>query len=147
MQKPDCAWNLTDLESVPQNGIKVMSTFACGGGSSMGYKRAGCEVIAANDIDPEMAWHYKLNIKPKHYFLCPIRDLLTADLPPELIYWTALRHAQLLVWLAVVKRHGAKINIFAKGRRSRFCQIYSLTTSTLLAGYALKSLLLKTSKA
>lgn len=50
----------------------------------MGYKRAGCEVIAANDIDPEMAWHYKLNIKPKHYFLCPIRDLLTADLPPEL---------------------------------------------------------------
>lgn len=84
MTKPDCAWNLTDLESVPKNGLKVMSTFACGGGSSMGYKRAGCEVIAANDIDPEMAWHYKLNIKPKHYFLCPIRDLLTTDLPPEL---------------------------------------------------------------
>jgi DNA (cytosine-5)-methyltransferase 1 len=84
MQKPDCAWNLTDLAAVPQNGIKVMSTFACGGGSSMGYKRAGCEVVAANDIDPEMAWHYKLNIKPKHYFLCPIGDLLTQDLPPEL---------------------------------------------------------------
>ena len=50
----------------------------------MGYKRAGCEVIAANDIDPEMAWHYKLNIKPKHYFLCPINELLTAELPPEL---------------------------------------------------------------
>lgn len=78
------AWNLSDLAAVPKNGIKVMSTFACGGGSSMGYKRAGCEVIAANDIDPEMAWHYKLNIKPKHYFLCPIGDLLTADLPPEL---------------------------------------------------------------
>jgi DNA (cytosine-5)-methyltransferase 1 len=82
--KPDCAWNLTDLESIPKNGIKVMSTFACGGGSSMGYKRAGCEVIAANDIDPEMAWHYQLNIKPKHYLLCPIKDLLTAELPPEL---------------------------------------------------------------
>lgn len=78
------AWNLSDLKSVQQNGVKVMSTFACGGGSSMGYKRAGCEVIAANDIDPEMAWHYKLNINPKHYFLCPIRDLLTAELPPEL---------------------------------------------------------------
>lgn len=84
MKKPDCAWNLTDLFAVPQNGVKVMSTFACGGGSSMGYKRAGCEVIAANDIDPEMAWHYKLNIKPKHYFLCPINDLLTKELPPEL---------------------------------------------------------------
>jgi DNA (cytosine-5)-methyltransferase 1 len=82
--KPDCAWNLSDLKHVPQNGIKVMSTFACGGGSSMGYKRAGCEIIAANDIDPEMAWHYKRNLNPPNYFLCPIRDLLTAELPPEL---------------------------------------------------------------
>ena len=82
--KPDCAWMLADLKDVPQNGIKVMSTFACGGGSSMGYKRAGCEIIAANDIDPEMAWHYKKNLNPPNYFLCPIRDLLTADLPPEL---------------------------------------------------------------
>ena len=69
---------------MPRNGLKVMSTFACGGGSTMGYKRAGCDVIAANDIDPEMAWHYQYNFKPRHYFLCPIRDLLTADLPPEL---------------------------------------------------------------
>ena len=82
--KPDCAWNLSDLKHVPQNGLKVMSTFACGGGSSMGYKRAGCEIVAANDIDPEMAWHYKRNLNPPNYFLCPIRDLLTADLPPEL---------------------------------------------------------------
>lgn len=78
------AWFLSDLAKVPSNGLKVMSTFACGGGSSMGYKRAGCEVIAANDIDPEMAYHYKLNIKPRHYYLCPIRDLLTKELPDEL---------------------------------------------------------------
>ena len=84
MKKPDCAWSLTDLASVPKNGLKVMSTFACGGGSSMGYKRAGCDIVAANDIDPEMAWHYKHNLKPPHYFLCPIRDLLKAELPPEL---------------------------------------------------------------
>jgi len=83
-QKPDCAWSLADLTAVPKNGITVMSTFACGGGSSMGYKLAGCDVIAANDIDPEMAWHYKRNLNPKHYFLCPIRDLLTMDLPSEL---------------------------------------------------------------
>lgn len=77
-------WVMADLKAVPANGIKVMSTFACGGGSSLGYKRAGCEVIAANDIDPEMAWHYKLNLNPRYYFLCPIRDLLTASLPDEL---------------------------------------------------------------
>jgi len=82
--KPDCAWNLSDLELVPKNGVKVMSTFACGGGSSMGYKRAGCTIVAANDIDPEMAWHYKRNLNPPLYFLCPIGELLTKDLPPEL---------------------------------------------------------------
>ena len=61
-----------------------MSTFACGGGSSMGYKRAGCSIVAANDIDPEMAWHYKRNINPPLYYLCPIADLITAKLPDEL---------------------------------------------------------------
>ena len=78
------AWYLQDLKAISQNGLKVMSTFSCGGGSSLGYKLAGCEVIAANDIDPEMAYHYKLNLNPKHYFLCPIKDLLSKELPDEL---------------------------------------------------------------
>ena len=82
--KPDCAWSLKGLDGVESKGVKVMTTFACGGGSSMGYKRAGCEVVAANDIDPEMAWHYKKNINPKHYFLCPISKLIDIDLPEEL---------------------------------------------------------------
>ena len=82
--KPTCAWSLADLDNVPSNGVKVMSTFACGGGSSMGYKRAGCEIVAANDIDPEMAWHYQRNLSPKHYFLCPIDDLISRKLPQEL---------------------------------------------------------------
>lgn len=80
------AWYLKDLKNVPQNGLKVMSTFSCGGGSSLGYKLAGCNVIAANDIDPEMAYHYKLNLKPKHYFLCPVKDLLKKELPDELYH-------------------------------------------------------------
>lgn len=50
----------------------------------MGYKRAGCTIVAANDIDPEMAWHYKHNLKPPSYYLCPIGDLLKKDLPDEL---------------------------------------------------------------
>lgn len=78
------AWFLTDLKSVPQKDIKVFSTFACGGGSTMGYKLAGCQMIGANDIDPEMAYHYKLNHHPRYYFLCPIKDLLKKDLPQEL---------------------------------------------------------------
>ena len=78
------AWYLKDLKNIPQNELKVMTTFSCGGGSSMGYKLAGCDVIAANDIDPEMAYHYKLNLKPKHYFLCPIKKLIKTKLPDEL---------------------------------------------------------------
>lgn len=78
------SWLLRDLAQIPKNNIKVFSTFACGGGSTMGYKLAGCTVIGANDIDPEMAYHYKLNHNPKHYFLCPIKDLLKKDLPQEL---------------------------------------------------------------
>ena len=84
LPKPECAWSLKDLADVPQNGMTVMSTFACGGGSSMGYKRAGCIIVAANDIDPEMAWHYKHNLKLPNYYLCPIGDLLKKDLPAEL---------------------------------------------------------------
>ena len=78
------AWFLKDLKAIPSNGLKIMSTFSCGGGSSLGYKLAGCDVIAANDIDPEMAQHYKLNLNPKYYFLCPIKDLLKKQLPDEL---------------------------------------------------------------
>lgn len=50
----------------------------------MGYKRAGCEVVAANDIDSEMAWHYKYNLNPPLYYLCPISELTKKSLPSEL---------------------------------------------------------------
>lgn len=76
-------WKLTDLVNVPKAGVNVMSTFSCGGGSSMGYKLAGFDVIIANDIDPVMARHYQANLHPKHYLLCPIKDLLTSELPQE----------------------------------------------------------------
>jgi DNA (cytosine-5)-methyltransferase 1 len=81
-----CAWSLSDLESVPQNGVTVLSTFSCGGGSSMGYKLAGCTLVGANDIDPEMQAAYTLNLHPASYYLCPIGDLLKLDLPDELFH-------------------------------------------------------------
>lgn len=79
------AWLLKDLNQVKSKNVKVMSTFSCGGGSSLGYKLAGCDVIAANDIDPQMADHYRLNLNPRYYFLCPIKDLIKKDLPDELM--------------------------------------------------------------
>ena len=76
------AWFLADLKRT--NNVQVFSTFACGGGSSMGYKLAGCQVLGANDIDPQMAWHYKKNLDPELYYLCPIKELLNQQLDKRL---------------------------------------------------------------
>lgn len=78
------AWHLADLDKIPKHGLRVFSTFACGGGSSMGYKRAGFTMVGANDIDPEMRWHYETNLHPSLYIEGPIKDLITKPLPDEL---------------------------------------------------------------
>ena len=80
-------WNLSDgypAKGIKKNNLKVFSTFACGGGSTMGYRLAGFDVIGANDIDPQMAQVYQTNHIPNHFFLCPIKDLLTKELPEDL---------------------------------------------------------------
>lgn len=87
MSKFHYDWKLSDgypAKGVEKNNLKVFSTFACGGGSTMGYKLAGYDVIGANDIDPRMAEVYKTNHNPKHFFLCPITELLSRELPKEL---------------------------------------------------------------
>jgi len=67
-------WQLENLPKKAHN-TQVFTTFACGGGSSMGYKLSGYDVVAANDIDVNMSKIYKKNLHPKNYFLCDIRDL------------------------------------------------------------------------
>jgi len=78
-------WNITDLKKVKKNGLKVFSCFACGGGSSFGYKMSGFDVIGCNEIDPEMIKIYKKNHNPKFAFLESIKSFkLRDDLPKEL---------------------------------------------------------------
>jgi len=78
-------WNLSDLKEVPKNGYKVFSCFACGGGSTMGYKMSGFDVIGCNEIDPEMISIYKNNHNPKYAYLESIETFkLRSDLPEEL---------------------------------------------------------------
>jgi DNA (cytosine-5)-methyltransferase 1 len=77
-------WTLANAKFTKDKG-KVFSCFACGGGSTMGYKLAGFDVIGANDIDKKMAEVYKLNHDPKYYFLESITTLAKRkDLPKEL---------------------------------------------------------------
>lgn len=60
-------WNLKDGYPAPgieKHGSTVFSTFSCGGGSSMGYKLAGYNVVGSNDIDPKMMQIYRKNHNP-----------------------------------------------------------------------------------
>ena len=77
-------WKLED--GYPQkNGYKVFSCFACGGGSTMGYKLAGFDVVGMNEIDPRMAKAYINNHNPKYSFIEPIQDFKNrVDIPDEL---------------------------------------------------------------
>jgi DNA (cytosine-5)-methyltransferase 1 len=77
-------WTLADAVFTKDKG-KVFSCFACGGGSTMGYKLAGFDVIGCNEIDPKMMDAYKANHNPKFAFLEPIQTFkLRKDLPSEL---------------------------------------------------------------
>lgn len=76
-------WYLKDLPQ-PTRG-KVFSTFACGGGSSMGYKRAGYEVVGCCEIDPAINKIYRANLYPRHNFLMDLRAFNNlSELPEEL---------------------------------------------------------------
>lgn len=77
-------WTLKDANFTKDQG-KVFSCFACGGGSTMGYKLAGFDVIGFNEIDPKMAECYIKNHNPKYAYVEPIQEFkLREDLPEEL---------------------------------------------------------------
>jgi len=77
-------WTLADAVFTKNKG-KVFSCFACGGGSTMGYKLAGFDVLGCNEIDPKMIEAYKANHNPKYAFLEPIQTFKDrTDLPSEL---------------------------------------------------------------
>jgi len=77
-------WTLKDAVFTKDKG-KVFSCFACGGGSTMGYKLAGFDVIGHNDIDKKMIEVYKENHNPKYSFLESITTFAKRkDLPKDL---------------------------------------------------------------
>lgn len=77
-------WTLKDAVFTKDKG-KVFSCFACGGGSTMGYKLAGFDVIGCNEIDPKMMKAYVTNHNPKYSYLEGIQTFKQRkDLPEEL---------------------------------------------------------------
>ena len=87
IKSTDWKWTMANDYPKEKNGLKVFSCFACGGGSTMGYKLAGCEVIGCCEIDPKMNEVYIKNHNPKHNFLMDIREfnkIPNEELPEEL---------------------------------------------------------------
>jgi DNA (cytosine-5)-methyltransferase 1 len=77
-------WTLKDAKFTKDKG-NVFTCFAGGGGSSLGYKLAGFDVIGFNEIDKKQAGIYQMNNEPKYAFIEPIQDFkLRNDLPEEL---------------------------------------------------------------
>ena len=76
-------WYLKDIKQ--DKDVTVFSCFSCGGGSSMGYKRAGFNVIGNCEIDPRMNDIYIKNNHPKYNYQMDLRDFnKLKDLPEEL---------------------------------------------------------------
>lgn len=76
-------WHKSDLKHIKKNGLKVLSTFSCGGGSSYGYKLAGYEVLGNVEIDEKINAMYVKNHRPKYNFRMDIRDFNRLDNIPE----------------------------------------------------------------
>lgn len=77
-------WSLKNTNFTNDKG-KVFSCFSCGGGSTMGYKLAGFDVIGCNEIDPKMMDVYKENHNPAFTYLESIEKFkLRTDIPPQL---------------------------------------------------------------
>ena len=85
MKSDDWKWSFKDYPE-EKNGLKVFSCFSCGGGSTMGYKLAGCDVIGNCEIDPAMNEIYINNHHPKYNYCMDIRDFNKLDDLPEELY-------------------------------------------------------------
>ncbi len=78
-------WELKNGFPVKKNNYKVFSCFSCGGGSTMGYKLAGFNVIGFNEIDKKLAKVYIENFNPKYQFIESIQDFKNRkDFPKDL---------------------------------------------------------------
>lgn len=68
--------SMREIEQMPWNGYKVVSTFSGGGGSCLGYRLANFRVLYANEFVEEAQKTYKAN-HPQSYLDC--RDIRTVS--------------------------------------------------------------------
>ena len=83
----DWRWTFSDYPEIKDDALTCFSCFACGGGSTMGYKLAGVRVLGCVEIDKRMNDVYVKNHNPKYNYLMDIREfneIPDDEIPAEL---------------------------------------------------------------
>jgi len=75
--------SMKEINAIPKNGYKAISTFSGCGGSSLGYKLAGFDLIWANEFVEKAQEVYLLNHPKTHLNLADIRTLTAEDILRE----------------------------------------------------------------
>lgn len=83
---------MSEIITIPPNGLTVCSTFAGCGGSSTGYRMAGFRVLWANEFDANAQECYRANMNPSTIF--DGRDIRTVK-PEEILAATHMEPGQL----------------------------------------------------
>ncbi|RYG33940.1 DNA cytosine methyltransferase [bacterium] len=79
-------WTLKSGYGRNPNGLACLSTFSCGGGSTMGWKLAGYQVRGAVEIDPKLAEVYVKNHRPEIIWCEDVRTFVEREDLPEWAY-------------------------------------------------------------
>lgn len=72
--------SMSELKDIPKNGYKMVSTFSGCGGSCLGFKAAGFDILSAIEFIPEAANTYKANFPGTFVYEADIRDIHGKDI-------------------------------------------------------------------
>ena len=85
MHRYNWKWSLSEIQQ--DKDISVFSCFSCGGGSSMGYKKAGFKVLGNVEIDQKINQMYVKNNHPKYNYCMDLREFnALKDIPDDLYH-------------------------------------------------------------
>lgn len=83
LKPPYRVQSMREIERLPWNGRKVVSTFSGCGGSCLGYRMAGYKVVWANEFIPEAQNTYKANHPNSHLCTTDIREVTPEQIIEE----------------------------------------------------------------
>lgn len=71
---------MAEIRQIPDNGLRVVSTFSGAGGSCLGYRMAGYRVLWANEFNPNAQETYRLNHPESYLDPRSIREVQAEDI-------------------------------------------------------------------